>query len=138
MRRKLLGLFTIIWIVSLGFIGCSDSSSDDDYTTYKAEVGVISNSTYDAAMTKISYWNDFTYSNVASLRLYLYNNTLSDHEIQTGITLEEIRDFLLSKGFDKFIKLPLGLNELLLYMLLVVLRMNTVLAIQRNHIAQRR
>lgn len=27
--------------------------------------------------------------------------------------------FLLSKGFDKFIKLPLGLNELLLYMLLV-------------------
>ena len=102
MRRNLLGLFTIIWIVSLGFIGCSDSSSDDDYTTYKAEVGVISNSTYDAAMTKISYWNDFTYSNVASLRLYLYNNTLSDHEIQTGITLEEIRDFLLSKGFSNY------------------------------------
>ena len=40
MKRKLLGLFTIIWIVSLGFIGCSDSSSDDDYTTYKAEVGL--------------------------------------------------------------------------------------------------
>ena len=102
MKRKFLGLFTIIWIVSLGFIGCSDSSSDDDYTTYKAEVGVISNSTYNKAVTKISYWNDFTYSNVASLRLYLYNNTLSDHEIQTGITIEEIRDFLLSKDFSNY------------------------------------
>ena len=83
MKRKLLGLFTIIWIVSLGFIGCSDSSSDDDYTTYKAEVGVISNSTYDAAMTKISYWNDFTYSNVASLRLYLYNNTVTIQHLKS-------------------------------------------------------
>ena len=39
---------------------------------------------------------------MASLRLYLYNNTLSDHEIQTGITIEEIRDFLLSKGFSNY------------------------------------
>ena len=102
MKRKLFALFAVIWIASLSFIGCSDSSSDDDYTTYKAEVGVISNSTYNTAMNKISYWSDFTYSNVASLRLYLYNNTLSDHEIKTGITIEEIREFLLSKGFSNY------------------------------------
>ena len=87
MKRKFFGLIVIIGIL-VSLIGCSNSSSsDDDYTTYKVEVG----STYNTAMNKISYWNDFTYSNVASLRLYLYNNTLSDHEIQTGITIEEIR-----------------------------------------------
>ena len=103
MKRKLLGLLTVICIISLSFTGCSNSSSsDDDYTTYKVEVGVVSNSTYNTALSKISYWSEVNYSNIASLRLYLYNNTISDHEVQTGVTIDEIKDFLLSKGMSNY------------------------------------
>lgn len=53
-------------------------------------------------MSKISYWSEANYSNIASLRLYLYNNTISDHEVQTGVTIDEIKDFLLSKGMSNY------------------------------------
>ena len=100
MKRKFLGLFTIIWTLSVGFIGGSDSSSDDDYTTYNVEVVVISNATYNKAVTKISYWNDFTYSNVASLRLYLYNNTLSDLKSKQELRLKKSEIFYYQKAFQ--------------------------------------
>lgn len=99
MKRKITALFVIISLI--GFISCSNqTSSDEDYTTYKVEVGVISNSTYSVAMNTIHGWTEVTYSNIATLRLYLYDNTISDHAIQTGITLSEIREFLLSKDFS--------------------------------------
>ena len=99
---KLLAPLISLLLVS-AFIGCSDSSSEDeDSTTYKVEVGVISNSTYTTAMNKISYWSEVSYSNIASLRLYLYNNTISDHEVETGVSLSEIKDFLLSKGMSNY------------------------------------
>lgn len=53
-------------------------------------------------MSKILYWSEANYSNIASLRLYLYNNTISDHEVQTGVTIDEIKDFLLSKGMSNY------------------------------------
>lgn len=102
MKRKIFKMFAVLAFL-LCFVGCSDSSStDEDSATYKIEAGVISNSTYTTAMNKISYWSEFSYSNIASLRLYLYNNTISDHEVQTGITLSEIKDFLLSKGMSNY------------------------------------
>ena len=34
--------------------------------------------------------------------LYLYNNTISDHEVQTNVSLSEIKDFLLAKGMSNY------------------------------------
>ena len=89
MKRK---LFVLLAIAGICFeiMSCSNPSSSDDYTTYKVEVGVISQSTYNTALSKISYWGEVSYSNIASLRLYLYNNTISDHEVQTNVSLSEI------------------------------------------------
>ena len=39
---------------------------------------------------------------IASLGLYLYNNTISDHEVQTNVSLSEIKDFLLLKGISNY------------------------------------
>lgn len=101
MKKKLFGLISIVGIL-IFFGSCSNPSSSDDFTTYKVEVGVVSNSTYNTALREISYWSKATYSNIASLRLYLYNNTISDHEVQTGVTIDEIKDFLLSKGMSNY------------------------------------
>ena len=101
MKRKLFVLLAIAGIC-FGIMSCSNPSSSDDYTTYKVEVGVISQSTYNTALSKISYWGEVSYSNIASLRLYLYNNTISDHEVQTNVSLSEIKDFLLSKGMSNY------------------------------------
>ena len=30
------------------------------------------------------------------------NNTISDHAIQMGVTLDEVREFYLSKGFSSY------------------------------------
>lgn len=53
-------------------------------------------------MSRISGWSEVSYANIASLRLYLYNNTISDHEILTGVSIEEIKDFLLSRGMSNY------------------------------------
>lgn len=102
MKRKIIGLL-VCAIVFICCIGCSnESDSDEDSATYKVEVGVVSNATYTTAMNTIAYWSEVSYANIASLRLYLYNNTISDHEVQTGISLSEIKDFLLSKGMSNY------------------------------------
>ncbi|QTQ13376.1 hypothetical protein HRQ91_02300 [Treponema parvum] len=100
-KRKVVVLFAII-ISLVGFISCSDPSSSEDNTIYKVEVGAVSNSTYNTAINKISNWSEVNYMNIASLRLYLFNNTISDYGSQTGITLSEIREFLLSHGFSNY------------------------------------
>lgn len=101
MKRKIIGIVCLVTVL-FAFIGCSNPASSDDSTTYKVEVGVISNSTYNTALSKISYWSEVSYSNIASLRLYLYNNTISDHGIQTNVSISEIKDFLLSKGMSNY------------------------------------
>ena len=101
MKKKFIGLVSIVGIL-ICFASCSNPAASEDNTTYKIEVGVVSNSTYNTALSKITYWSEVSYSNIASLRLYLYNNTISDHEVQTGVTIDEIRDFLLSKGMSNY------------------------------------
>lgn len=51
MKRKIVGVVYLVTVL-FAFIGCSNPTSSDDYTTYKVEVGVISNSTYNTAMNK--------------------------------------------------------------------------------------
>ena len=47
-------------------------------------------------------WFSSIKSVIALLRLYLYNNTISDHEVQTNVSLSEIKDFLLLKGMSNY------------------------------------
>lgn len=101
MKIKLGTMFTIL-VICFGMISCSNPSSSGDYTTYKVEVGVISNSTYNTATNRISSWTELTYANISSLRLYLYNNTISDHAIETGVRKSEIKEFMLSRGFSNY------------------------------------
>ena len=71
MKKKFIGLVSIVGIL-ICFASCSNPASSEDNTTYKIEVGVVSNSTYNTALSKITYWSEVSYSNIASLRLYLY------------------------------------------------------------------
>lgn len=101
MKRKIVGVVYLVTVL-FAFIGCSNPTSSDDYTTYKVEVGVISNSTYNTAMNKISAIYEPSYSAVSSIRTYLMNNRISDHAIQMDVTLDEVREFYLSKGFSSY------------------------------------
>ena len=100
MKRRI--IFFTLFTICICFIGCNNSLSDEVPQTYKVEIGVIANSTYNNAMSRISGWSEVSYANIASLRLYLYNNTISDHEILTGVSIEEIKDFLLSRGMSNY------------------------------------
>ena len=84
-----------------GLMSCKMASTDDD-TTYKVEGGVISQATYNTAINKIASWGEATYLNIAALRSYLYNNTESDYQVKTSVSLSEIRDLLLSKGMSNY------------------------------------
>lgn len=110
MKRKIILVFTIFVVLNL-FLGCSNPSSipTEDYRVevdntlyYKAECGTITNSTYRAAWNRASNWDKLSYSNIASLRNYLYHNTISDHAIETGVTINEIKEFMLSHGFSNY------------------------------------
>ena len=102
MKRKF--SFFLVFIVFFAcFISCSNSSSDEE-TIYKVEMGIVSKSTCNEAINKMSHWNrkDVTYSKIASIRLYLYNNTDSDYAVLNDVTIEEIEEFLFSHGMTKY------------------------------------
>lgn len=105
MKRKYFYIFFISFILAV-FIGCSnaddDSSDSSGNITYKVEAGVISNETYYSALNQIASITTPSYYAVSSVRLYLMNNTISNHEIQNNVSLEEIRSFMLSKGFSNY------------------------------------
>lgn len=90
-----------MFLFALSFIGCSDPSNSSSETTYKIEIGVVSNSTYNTAYSMgLSYGANITYSNIKTIRDYLYQNTTSNYDNSTkGVTTDEIRDFLVQKGF---------------------------------------
>lgn len=93
-------------IVLICFFSCSNTSSisTEDYGVqlYKVEMGVITNSTYRTACSRIQNWTEITYSKIASIRNYLYDNTISDHAIETGVTINEIKEFMISHSFSNY------------------------------------
>lgn len=105
MKRKIILVFTIFVVLNL-FLGCSNpsslsTSSISKEKTYKVESGVITYSTYRTACNRASNWTEPNYSKIASIRNYCMNNTISDHTVETGVTINEIKEFLLSHGFSK-------------------------------------
>lgn len=96
--------FFITFITALAFvfsfIGCSNPSNSTPTTTYKIEIGVVSNSTYTTAFSMASsYGANITHENIITIRNYLYQNTTSNYDNSTkGVTKDEIRNFLTQHG----------------------------------------
>ena len=82
--------------------GCSNSSNSTSATTYRIESGAVSDTHYNAAANMISsYGSNITYSNIKTIRDYLYKNT-SNHKTYTGVTIDQIRyTFLDELGLTK-------------------------------------
>ena len=106
MKRKII-LGFVVFMVLTCFLSCSNPSTipteEHEFQLYKVESGLITNQTYKAAMNMASSWTEFSYSKIASVRGYLYDNTIpSSHEIITGVSLNEIKDFLLSHNSSNY------------------------------------
>ena len=71
--KKFIYLILATICLALNFTSCSnDSSSSED--TYRIEMGVVSNSTYETAFSNAqSYGANITHSNIKSIRDYLYH-----------------------------------------------------------------
>lgn len=104
--KKIISVFASL-LVLICFFSCSNPSSiqteDTSYRVqlYKVETGVITNSTYNTACNKISKWTEINYLKIVSIRNYLYDNTISGHTIETGVTINEIKEFMLSHGYSQ-------------------------------------
>ena len=106
MKRKIILGFVVFMIVAC-FLGCSNLSTipteENKSQLYKVESGLITNQTYEAAMNMASNYTELSYSEIASIRNYLYNNTISSsHEVITDVTTKEIKDFLLSHNSSNY------------------------------------
>ena len=105
MKRKIVLVFVVFMILTC-FLGCSNPSTipTEEHKTqlYKVEFGIITNQTYRTANNTASNWTELSYSKVASLRNYLYDNTISDYEVTTGVTLNEIKAFLLQHSASNY------------------------------------
>ena len=91
--KKFIYLILATICLALNFTSCSsDSSSSED--TYRIEMGVVSNLTYETAFYMAqSYGANITHSNIKSIRDYLYQNTTSNYDNSTrGVSIDEIRN----------------------------------------------
>ena len=98
--KKFIYLILATICLALNFTSCSNDSSSSE-GTYRIEMGVVSNSTYETAFSMAqSYGANITHSNIKSIRDYLYQNTTSNYDNSTrGVSIDEIRNFLIQKGF---------------------------------------
>ena len=98
--KKFFITFITTLVFAFSFIGCSNPSNSTPTTTYKIEIGVISNSTYTTAFSMASsYGTNITHENMKTIRDYLYQNTTSNYDNSTkGVTKDEIRVFLTQHG----------------------------------------
>ena len=101
MKRKIIFGFVVFMILTC-FLGCNNPSTIPTEDFYKIEAGIITNQTYRTANSTASNWTELSYSKVASLRNYLYDNTISDYEVTTGVTLNEIKAFLLQHSASNY------------------------------------
>lgn len=88
-------LITLLAALGLFSLTCCASLPTPITKTYLVESGVITNQTYTTASNTVSSWTELNYSNVASLRDYLHNNTVSDYSAQEAVTMNAIKQFLL-------------------------------------------
>lgn len=103
MKRKIILVFTIFALL-ICLSGCSNpiSNPTEDNTTYKIEYGYVSRSTYETVREYISNCSETNYSNIVSTRDYLVDNTIDGYGWETDITINQIKEYLLSNGFSNY------------------------------------
>jgi len=98
---KKLFSFIILALCLCFFTSCDDSTSSNE-VIYKIEIGTISKDTYNTAMDRIQNLTDIDYTEINSIRNYLYQNTLSNHEIKNGVSSIDLEEFMKSKGYSNY------------------------------------
>ena len=92
MKKLFIILFTVFGLFSLTYCASLPTPITE---TYLVESGVITDQTYTTARSTMISWTELNYSKAASLRGYLYNNTISEYSAQEAVTMNAIKQFLL-------------------------------------------
>lgn len=91
-------LFVILLaVLGLFSLTCCASLPTPITETYLVESGVITDQTYNTARNTIKSWTVLNYQEVALLRDYLHTNTVSDYSAQEAVTMNAIKQFLLTQ-----------------------------------------
>ena len=99
--KKIFPLFFIIALLLCILTGCDDSASSSE-EIYKVEIGAVSKDTYNTAMNRIQNLTEVNYNEIYSIRNYLYQNTLSNHEIKNGVSSIDIEELMKSRGYSNY------------------------------------
>ena len=94
MKKLFIILLAILGLFSLT---CCASLPTPITETYLVESGVITDQTYNTARNTMKSWTVLNYQEVALLRDYLHTNTVSDYSAQEAVTMNAIKQFLLTQ-----------------------------------------
>lgn len=94
MKKLFIILLAVLGLFSLT---CCASLPTPITETYLVESGVITDQTYNTARNTIKSWTVLNYQEVALLRDYLHTNTVSDYSAQEAVTMNAIKQFLLTQ-----------------------------------------
>ena len=94
MKKLFIILLAVLGLFSLT---CCASLPTPITETYLVESGVITDQTYNTARNTMKSWTVLNYQEVALLRDYLYTNTVSDYSAQEAVTMNAIKQFLLTQ-----------------------------------------
>ena len=101
-RNRMKKIFSLLFILSFCLLCLSscDNSTSSNEEFYKIELGAVSTDTYNSAMNKVQNITIVNYNEIYTIRSYLHENTLSDYQVQNGVSSTEIREFLESRQFS--------------------------------------
>ena len=94
MKKLFIILLAVLGLFSLT---CCASLPTPITETYLVESGVITDQTYNTARNTMKSWTVLNYQEVALLRDYLHTNTVSDYSAQEAVTMNAIKQFLLTQ-----------------------------------------
>lgn len=97
-----LSLFIFICLLFSSCQQNADDSNNEENTPYKVEAGIISNSTYTSAYNQLTSIASPSYAAISSIRTYCMNNTISDYTVQKGVTIKEMKDFLIQHQLTEY------------------------------------
>lgn len=95
-----LSIICSLFLAVLLITGCSEPEENE--ATYRVEIGAVSKTTFQTAWNKLTAITVPSYSAIYQVRVYLYNNTLSDHATESNVPESEIKDLMISRGFSNY------------------------------------
>lgn len=94
MKKLFIILLAVLGLFSLTYCASLPTPITE---TYLVESGVITDQTYNTARNTMKSWTVLNYQEVALLRDYLHTNTVSDYSAQEAVTMNAIKQFLLTQ-----------------------------------------